>query len=359
VDGDVPYIAMEVLEGESLDERLKRLGRISPQETARILTHVARALARAHDAGIVHRDLKPENIFLVRNDEEEIAKVLDFGIAKTTSNALSASASGSTRSGALLGTPYYMSPEQAEGIRSLDHRTDIWAMGVIAFECLLGRRPFESETIGSILLAICSRPIPVPSRIGPVPPGFDAWFARTCARNLDERFPSAKETAAELRRLGESGAAETVQPSSGAPSNPRTAAQSVEGFSTTRGGSASPMRARPATTLRIAFAAVGLALVAGAALAWIRWNANPGPAVAPTGQTLVASVPSPVPDLSDTKASASASPSSAAPRAISVTALPRAPAVAPAPIASFRAAPPTPKTAAPAASTHPRVNLGF
>jgi serine/threonine-protein kinase len=147
----------------------------------------------------VHRDLKPENIFLIRNDEEEIAKVLDFGIAKSTLGGLAASASGSTRTGALLGTPYYMSPEQAEGIRSLDHRTDVWAMGVIAFECIVGRRPFDTETIGSLLLAIWSRPMPVPSQLGTVPAGFDTWFARACARDLSQRFSSAKKAAAELR----------------------------------------------------------------------------------------------------------------------------------------------------------------
>ena len=96
VDGDTPYIAMEVLEGESLATRLDRTKRLSPAETSRIVTQVARALARAHEASIVHRDLKPENVFLVRNDEEEIAKVLDFGIAKSTSNVLASSASGST-----------------------------------------------------------------------------------------------------------------------------------------------------------------------------------------------------------------------------------------------------------------------
>src|SRR5262249_22596563 len=83
-DGAAPYIAMELLEGESLGQRLLRLGRLSPAETSRIMTHVARAIGRAHDAGIVHRDLKPENVFVVKNDEEEIAKVLDFGIAKST-----------------------------------------------------------------------------------------------------------------------------------------------------------------------------------------------------------------------------------------------------------------------------------
>ncbi|HEY2409001.1 MAG TPA: serine/threonine-protein kinase [Polyangiaceae bacterium] len=204
VDNGVPYIAMELLEGESLADRLTRVNRLSLAEATRIMTHVSRAIGRAHEAGIVHRDLKPDNIYLVRNDDEEIAKVLDFGIAKaTTQGGLASSVSGSTRTGAVLGTPYYMSPEQAEGIKSLDFRADIWALGVICFECILGRRPFDAETLGGLLLAICARPMPIPSQYGPVPPGFDQWFARACARDVSARFSSAREAASELRRVCE------------------------------------------------------------------------------------------------------------------------------------------------------------
>jgi serine/threonine-protein kinase len=198
-DHGVPYIAMELLDGESLATRLDRVRTLSPPETASILTQVARAISKAHEAGIVHRDLKPDNVFIVKNDDEEVAKVLDFGIAKNSGVALGPSSS--TRSGALLGTPYYMSPEQAEGTRMVDFRTDIWAFGVIAFECMLGRRPFESEAFGGLLLAICTRPLPIPSAFGPVPAGFDEWFARTCAREPDRRFGSAREAASDLKRL--------------------------------------------------------------------------------------------------------------------------------------------------------------
>jgi eukaryotic-like serine/threonine-protein kinase len=198
-DHGVPYIAMELLDGESLASRLERLRTLSPVATAAIMSQVARAMSKAHEAGIVHRDLKPDNIFLVKNDDEEVAKVLDFGIAKAAGQQLGPSSS--TRTGALLGTPYYMSPEQAEGNRLVDFRTDIWALGVIAFECILGRRPFESEAFGSLLLAICTRPLPIPSAFGPVPAGFDAWFGRACARDPDARFPSAREAAADLRRV--------------------------------------------------------------------------------------------------------------------------------------------------------------
>jgi len=192
---------MELLEGESLAARLRKVGRLSPEDTARILTHTARAVSRAHEVGVVHRDLKPDNIFLIENEEEELAKVLDFGIAKSTIVGFGMSAVAETRTGALMGTLHYMSPEQAEGVKSVDFRTDIWAMGVIAFECLLGRRPFEGETVGTLVLELCSRPLPIPSQVGAVPAGFDAWFARVCARDPAERFASARDVAAELRRI--------------------------------------------------------------------------------------------------------------------------------------------------------------
>lgn len=202
VEDSTPYMVMELLEGESLADRLARVGRLSPGELSRFMTHCGRALSRAHEAGIVHRDLKPDNVFIVVNDDEEIAKILDFGIAKTTAAGSVGAAVGSgTRTGAVLGTPYYMSPEQAEGAKTLDHRTDIWAMGVMGFECLVGRKPFDADTLGGLLLAICSREMPVPSRFGSVPAGFDEWFARACARDLTLRFGSARDAAADLKRI--------------------------------------------------------------------------------------------------------------------------------------------------------------
>jgi serine/threonine-protein kinase len=202
VDRGVPFIAMELLEGESLAARLERLTRLSPADAAWIFTHIARALSRVHEAGIVHRDLKPGNIFLIRNDEEEVAKVLDFGIAKTSGASLLDSTGGAaTRTGVVLGTPHYMSPEQVAGGQGVDYRSDIWSMGVMGFECLVGRRPFEAESLGGIVLAICTRELPVPSHVEEVPPGFDEWFALACARDPTARFASAKEAAAELRRI--------------------------------------------------------------------------------------------------------------------------------------------------------------
>src|SRR5262249_30248003 len=200
VDDGVPYIAMELLDGENLASRLARLHRLSMTETARLITHVARAMTKAHEAGIVHRDLKPDNIFLVRNDDEEIAKVLDFGIAKLMHNS-QGPVTYQTETGAVVGTPYYMSPEQAGGTRSIDSRTDIWAMGVIAYQCLLGELPFNGNGLGELILKICTGVMPVPSNAGQVPPGFDTWFARACAREPQERFQSARQLTDSFRLL--------------------------------------------------------------------------------------------------------------------------------------------------------------
>jgi serine/threonine-protein kinase len=198
VDGKIPFMVMELLEGENLAQRLKRARRLSRQETARILTHVGRAMQRAHEAGVVHRDLKPDNVFLVRNEDEEHAKVLDFGVAKVDHAALGPEGTR-TRTGSILGTPYYMSPEQAQGNKAVDHRSDLWSIGVIAFECLTGKRPFYSDGLGDLVLTICVRDLPVPSDVAPVPLGFDAWFARACARDPEERFQSAREMTEALR----------------------------------------------------------------------------------------------------------------------------------------------------------------
>ncbi|XXY49726.1 protein kinase [Sorangium sp. So ce269] len=184
-----PYIAMEYLEGEDLDHRIQRVGRLDPHETMAITAQVARALTKAHAAGLVHRDLKPANIFLVSDDDREIAKVLDFGIAKDSTPKVTSN----TKTGSLLGTPAYMSPEQAQGTKSIDHRSDLWSLAVVVFECLTGKLPFDSQAFGDLLLKIMVKPLPVPSQLAPVPPGFDAWWARAASREPEARFQSAKE----------------------------------------------------------------------------------------------------------------------------------------------------------------------
>ncbi len=191
-----PYIAMEHLEGEDLFARLTQVHVLGSRETAAIVTQVARALTRAHAAGIIHRDLKPGNLFLCRDGDREIVKVLDFGIAKRLGGAPGIKTMPDT----VLGTLSYMSPEQAQNTGSVDHRCDLWALGVIAFRCLTGQLPFKSASPLETLNLVLRGPIPVPSQIAPVPPGFDAWWARAASRDPAHRFQTAKEMADALQR---------------------------------------------------------------------------------------------------------------------------------------------------------------
>jgi serine/threonine-protein kinase len=217
-DDGIPYLVMELLEGETLDRRLCRDGRLSIAATVAILSKAARALDRAHALGIVHRDFKPENIMLVHDDEEggELVKVVDFGIAKlvggldhTLKSALSslARARGAARAVPIVhtethsgaGTPYYMAPEQVQDSAEVGPAADLWAFGVVAYECLTGQRPFEGDSLPVVLRRILSseRPRRASTR-APVPEAFDAWFERACAPDPDARFPDVQAAAAAL-----------------------------------------------------------------------------------------------------------------------------------------------------------------
>ena len=198
-DDGRPFIVMEFLQGEPLDKRLDRLGRLPAKETAQIVAQICRALGKAHAANIVHRDLKPENVFLVWDDEEgtDVVKVVDFGIAKF--NDASVGSSSATRTGSVLGTPHYMSPEQARGLRSVDSRSDLWSVAVIAYRCIVGTLPFEGEAVGDLLVKLCTAPIPVPSQLAPdVPPSFDAWLHKALTREPGQRFQTAAQLSESL-----------------------------------------------------------------------------------------------------------------------------------------------------------------
>ena len=189
-----PFITMELLEGESLAQRIDSALRLAPAVVARVITQVARALSEAHAAGIVHRDLKPANIFLVRNADEELVKLLDFGVAKAAGGV-------ATATGHVLGTPYYMSPEQVNSLKDIDHRADLWSLAVIASECVTGRKPFMAETLSELAMKISLGRAEVPSSVAPVPTGFDAWFARGTSVDPAGRFQTATQLALELQTV--------------------------------------------------------------------------------------------------------------------------------------------------------------
>jgi serine/threonine-protein kinase len=190
VEDDTPYLVMELLEGEDLAVRLKREKRLSLEATCSIVIQVAKGLRRAHEAGIIHRDLKPANIFIARDMDEEVVKILDFGIAKLTWSP------EATGMGQLVGSPLYMSPEQIQQLKSIDHRSDLWSLAVILFRAITGANPFPGDTTPDVLINILGNSSPVPSQIDPsFTPEIDAFFKRAFKREPCERFQSAREMA--------------------------------------------------------------------------------------------------------------------------------------------------------------------
>ncbi|HET7540338.1 MAG TPA: protein kinase [Polyangiaceae bacterium] len=297
-----PFIAMELMEGESLADRLNRVGRLAPIELARVITQVARAVSRAHECGIVHRDLKPDNIFLVRNDDEEMAKVLDFGIAKSLSSPglhsvtrtdgldVKPGSVGATQTGAVMGTPYYMSPEQISSSKGVDFRSDLWALGVIGFECMTGRRPFEADTLGGLVLEICVGHRLLPSTIAAVPPGFDAWYERATAREPGARFGSARELSDALRAVCGMTSSEGNQAADSRFSAPVPAAQvrSTPALLRTETGApfartdAPDFRRRPQTTKWFSLAVVLAGVGTAGAIWWTRQSSIEPPSPTPS-----------------------------------------------------------------------------
>jgi serine/threonine protein kinase len=195
-----PFLVMELLKGENLAQRLARRGPLPWLEAWTLVSQLGRAMTRAHAQGIVHRDLKPANLFLTEDDAPFFVKVLDFGIAKALRGSDLDISVLLTQAGALLGTPLYMSPEQTQG-RPVDARSDLWSMAIITFEALTGRLPYTAQTLPDLLRAICTDPMVVPSKIAPVPPGFDTWFTRATARDPAQRFPDVQSLLAPLESL--------------------------------------------------------------------------------------------------------------------------------------------------------------
>jgi serine/threonine-protein kinase len=170
-----PYMVMERLVGEDLSQLMRRVGPLAPEVAVSIIAQAALGLAKAHEAGVVHRDVKPANLFLHDGGDtgEIIVKILDFGIAKVLMDAMQrAEEGGLTRTGSMLGSPHYMSPEQAQGLRNIDRRSDIWSLGVVLYKMLTGQTPHAHlQTLGQVILAICSTPARPVQELAPwVPP---------------------------------------------------------------------------------------------------------------------------------------------------------------------------------------------
>jgi serine/threonine protein kinase len=185
--GDRPWIAMELLEGESLERRLER-GALSREDTLAVVRQVAAALDDAHGRGVIHRDLKPDNVFVLAGEPLRV-KVLDFGFAKVTDRLLMDGLR--TAADTLLGTPLYMAPEQIRSSRDVDHRADLWSLGVMAYELLLGEAPFRQRKIADLFVEILTAPIAPPCQVRPeMPATLDAWAAVALNRDPDRRYQS-------------------------------------------------------------------------------------------------------------------------------------------------------------------------
>ena len=197
-DEGTAYMVLELLEGESLADRMARLPALALGEIVNIAVLVLSGLQAVHNAGVVHRDLKPENVFLVSDDDGVFPKLLDFGVSKSVDRRDGRGAP-LTQEGVLVGTPQYMAPEQARGLRDVDHRIDLWAMGVILYEVLAGKLPYDSENVGDILIQIVSQDAPPITFYRPeVGPELSAVVQRAMSRNRDERFQDAKEMRAAI-----------------------------------------------------------------------------------------------------------------------------------------------------------------
>jgi len=250
------YFVMEYLQGQAMADRLKQVHKIPPAQALNIAAQVADALFASHQHGIIHRDLKPENIYLCpRGANKDFVKVLDFGLAKLTSAGGDEKVSHKTRTGSVMGTPFYMAPEQCEGKASIDHRADVYSLGVILFEMLTGKVPFGGEGYGEIIVKHITVPAPSVRSLAPeLSPAIDLILHRAMAKKPDERFQTMGELQAAM--LDPDGYAATALRSGivqGIPGERTTGAMSraqlaqasqfdmsTGGLSATRGPSGSP-----------------------------------------------------------------------------------------------------------------------
>ncbi len=313
----VPFIVMELLRGTSLAVLLRTEKVLSPRRTAKIIADCAEALAAAHDAGVIHRDLKPDNIFL-SGDGQEAVKVLDFGVAK-----MQGTAKRLTKMGMVFGTPHYMSPEQARG-QTIDHRADIYALGVILYECLSGHVPFEADTsMGVLTKQIFANPEPI-ERVAPDPRGLGALGSivmRCLAKEPDERYGSMAELAEAVRLVLRDPAGAAADSLGGSGRHKRPQLRLRDEAAMPRPAPAETEPAPRQWTRLVAFAAAGVAVLVFVGVSVRTFLLPPGPEAVTIPTGMASSAPA-----SETAAGTTAA--SAAPPVATGSAAPAAPSVA-------------------------------
>ncbi|AKF07247.1 serine/threonine-protein kinase [Sandaracinus amylolyticus] len=197
-DGGAPYLVMELFYGETLATRLARVGRLGHEEALAIAVPLLDALSAVHAHGLVHRDVKPSNVMLVKELRGDRVVLLDFGLA-----CLLDGTQRVTREGARIGTPVYMSPEQARGVPQIDVRADVWAVGGLLYEMLVGRAPFRASGALEVLHAVIAKsPAPVRTLVPDVPAALDAAITVALSKRPQDRHASASAMASALREIG-------------------------------------------------------------------------------------------------------------------------------------------------------------
>jgi serine/threonine-protein kinase len=337
IESGRPYIVMELLEGETLRDRIERDGRCSLMAARTIALQTAQALAVIHRAGLVHRDVKPSNIFLERSGDREITKLLDFGIVKDQHREAEI-----TTSGAIVGSPAFMSPEQARGLE-VDHRSDLWSFGAVLFTMVTGRDPFAASSIPDVLNQICHGDMLPATQANPeLPPDLDRFFSRALSRNRTVRFQTAQDLAEEFCKAIRSRL--THEPAHPSPAPRRQSPGDYDLVRTSATQDLQPSevvasRRKPSRPSAVKWALTGASVVAlcGVSMALARDRVSPTPqpgfppdeaSVAMAAPTRVVSVP-PIPaPIGPSTASASAAASASTPPSRPVASRARLPAPA-------------------------------
>jgi eukaryotic-like serine/threonine-protein kinase len=200
LDNGAPYMVMEYLEGGDLGAWLEQKGPLPFDQAVEFILQASEAIAEAHGLGIVHRDLKPANLFCVRRADGVLStKVLDFGISKVTGSQMSGSAMSMTRTSAVIGSPFYMSPEQLRSSRDVDARTDIWSLGIILYQLLTGKTPFTAEALPELFINIVTQPTPLVRSFRPdIPVGLEQVICRCLEKEREGRYLNMAEMATAL-----------------------------------------------------------------------------------------------------------------------------------------------------------------
>jgi serine/threonine protein kinase len=398
LENGAPYIVMEYLEGVDLAAWVQQRGPLAVEQAVEFVLQASEAVADAHGLGIVHRDLKPANLFCIRGSDNLLSiKVLDFGISKMTGGAAGPDM-GMTKTTAVMGSPFYMSPEQMRSAKDVDARTDIWAMGVILYELLTGTAPFTGDTLPEVCVKIATEPpLPLPSLRPDVPDGIEEVILKCLEKDRNKRYRDLAEFATALAPFGSKRARASVERISRViqtaglsavrpvlfSSAPPSESLQPAGVPTAAswGTTASPATRKAA---KVVVAVLAVSAVAVSVLFWFvrRTDASRSAAAPPsavlavvTATTVSAVAQPPSPPVAPPAVAAVASPitvpppiASASPRPTAPAPLPKTPAArpaakspgaAPGPAAPGPVAAPAPPAPPPAAAPKPKLDLGI